>query len=58
MTLVNVENYCAVSVFFGITERFHMDKEHSENLTASLVLCFYSFFTMFLTLNPSNYWQF
>ena len=37
---------------------FHMDKGRSKNLTASLGLCFYSFFTMFLTLNPSDFWQF
>ena len=37
-----------------MTKRFHMDKGRSKNLTASLVLCFYSFFIMFLTLNPSD----
>ena len=32
--------------------------ERSINLTPSLGLCFYSFFTMSLTLNPSDFWQF
>ena len=50
--------YYAVSIFFGMAERFHMDKVRSKNLTGSLVLCFYSFFTMFLTLNPIDFWQF
>ena len=35
-----------------------MDKGRSNNLTASSGLCFYSFFTKFLTLNPSDFWQF
>ena len=35
-----------------------MDKRRSKNLTASLGLSFYSFFTMFLTLNASDFWQF
>ena len=29
-----------------------------QKIKASLGLCFYSFFTMFLTLKPSNFWQF
>ena len=35
-----------------------MDKERSKNLTASLALSIYSFFTMFLNLNPTDFWQF
>ena len=46
----------AAGIFFGTKERFHvdkiLDKRRSKNLTASLVLCFYAFFTMLLTLNP------
>ena len=57
-TPINVENYCAGNIFFGMAERFHMDKWRSKNLTSSLVLCFYSYFTMFVTLNPSDFWQF
>ena len=43
------------SRFFGMTERFHMGKGRPKNFTASLVLSFYSFFTMFLILNPSDF---
>ena len=37
---------------------FHMNKGHLKNLMASLVLCIYSFFTMFESLSPSDFWQF
>ena len=40
------------------SERFHMNKGHLKNLMASLVLWFYSFFTMFGSLSPSDFWQF
>ena len=48
----------SVSIFFEMTERFRMDEERFKILSTSLVLCFYSFFTMVLTLNLSNFWQF
>ena len=44
MVFLNVGNCSAVSVLFGITERYPVDEGPSENLAASLDLCFHKFF--------------
>ena len=52
------KNDSVVSVLFGMTQRIHVDERYSENLTTSLVLYFYAFFTMLWKLNPSGFLQF
>ena len=45
----------AVSILFGTTERYRVDEGPSENIATSLVLCFHTFFTIYLKLNLSEF---
>ena len=41
-------------MFFGMTERQHVNEERSENLVATFVLRVNTFFMMLLNLNQSD----
>ena len=55
---LNVRNYSLACIFFEMMEHFHVDKRYYKNLTTSLFLCFYAFFTMLLNLKPGDFLQF
>ena len=44
---LNLENHYTASIFFGMAESNCLDERRSENLTTSLVLCYYAFFTIY-----------